>query len=112
MTDNNERTAGRENGNQDNRMNFTDGMTVAATREQVSCDLSGEAVILNFQDGTYYGLNAVGAAIWDLIQVPRKVEEIRGWLLEEYAVDPPQCERDLQAFLIDLSRRKLISISN
>ena len=106
-----ESTAGHVEEKRNTGKDFTDDMIVSATREQVSCDLAEEAVILNFQDGIYYGLNAVGAAIWELIQVPRKVEEIRDWLLEEYAVDLPQCERDMQTFLHDLYDRKLISIS-
>lgn len=34
---------------------------VAVTPEQVSSELSGEAVILSLKDGVYYGLNEVGA---------------------------------------------------
>ena len=41
---------------------------VKAAKEQVSCDLAGEAVILNLKSGQYFGLNEVGTRIWNLIQ--------------------------------------------
>ena len=51
---------------------------------QVSSDLGGEVAILDLKGGTYYGLDAVGARIWSLIQEPKKVEEIRDILVSEY----------------------------
>ena len=41
---------------------------VAVSKEQVSCHLAAEAVILNTQDGVYYSLNPCGALIWNLMQ--------------------------------------------
>ena len=49
---------------------------VSAFPEQVSCDLLGEAVILDLRKGIYYGLNEVGAQVWALIQQPRTISEI------------------------------------
>ena len=89
---------------------FADETTVVAVKHQVSCDLSGEAVILSFKDGTYYGLNAVGARIWNLVEKPRTIKEIRDTLLQEFDVEPAQCESDLQAFLREMAGRNLIEI--
>jgi len=84
---------------------------VVATREgNVSCDLSGEVVILNLQEGMYYGLNSVGANIWKLIRTPRTVAEIRQYLLEEYDVEPEQCDRELRTLLGELVSKRLIEI--
>ena len=55
---------------------------VIASSEQVSCDLDGEAVILNLKDDVYYGLNPVGARIWNLIQEPKTVGKIKDVLLK------------------------------
>ena len=89
---------------------FSLTITVAAGRHQVSCDLAGEAVILQLQDGVYYGLNPVGARVWQLLQEPRMVGDIRASLLNEYEVEPSQCDRDLSALLSELSSRKLIEV--
>ncbi|HEY9632632.1 MAG TPA: PqqD family peptide modification chaperone [Coleofasciculaceae cyanobacterium] len=83
---------------------------VEAVKDQVSADLAGEAAILNLKSGVYYGLNEVGARIWQLMQEPRTVTTIRDTLLEEYEVEPDSCERDLLALLRDLAIAGLIEV--
>jgi hypothetical protein len=40
---------------------------IVASQDQVSCDLAGDAAILDIKSGIYYGLTAVGAWIWNLM---------------------------------------------
>ena len=63
---------------------------VSVSREQVSSELAGEVVIMNLRRGVYHGLEATGARVWQLIQEPRKVSEIRDALLAEYDVEARQ----------------------
>ena len=84
--------------------------TVVAAKDQVSCDLAGEAAILNLQAGVYYGLDAVGARVWHLLQEPRTVQDIRETLLMEYEVEADRCERDLLALLQELVAAGLIEV--
>jgi len=86
--------------------------TIVAAGGQISADLSGEVVILNLDSGVYYGLDLVGARIWDLIQAPKTVMEIRAVLLEEYEVEPERCERDLLVLLQSLATEGLIEVKN
>ena len=81
-----------------------------AAKDQVSSDLGGEVAILDLKAGVYYGLDAVGARIWSLIQEPRTVNEIRNILLEEYEVEPERCERDLLVLLQRLADEGLIEV--
>jgi len=90
--------------------NLSNASRVVATKDQVSCDLSGEVAILNLKSGVYYGLDAVGARIWQLIQEPRTVASIRTVLLSEYEVDPDRCERDLLLLLHALADAGLLEI--
>ncbi len=89
---------------------LTPQSVVAAARDQVSCDLAGEAAILNLKNGVYYGLDPVGARIWNLLQESRRVREIRDALLAEYEVSPERCERDLLALLEKLLGEGLIEV--
>jgi coenzyme PQQ synthesis protein D (PqqD) len=84
--------------------------TIVAAKEQVSCDLSGQAAILNLESGLYYGLEGVGARIWDLIQEPRTVRQLRDLLTKEYDVEPERCERDLLSLLARLATVGLVEI--
>src|SRR3989441_12784257 len=86
---------------------------IVVAKEIVSCDLAGEAAILNLQNGVYYGLDPVGARIWNLIQESSKtVTEIRDTLLEEYEVEPERCEGDLLALLQKLADAELIEVKD
>lgn len=83
---------------------------VVATGEQISADLGDEAVILGVKTGSYYGLDQVGLFVWNLLQTPRTVSDLRDAILEEYEVEPEECEQDLLAFLDDLAGKSLIHI--
>ncbi len=85
---------------------------VAAVPEQLSADLAGDVVILQLQSGMYYGLDEVGAQVWQLIQTPQRVSDVRDTLLAEYDVDPQQCEHELLALLRELADQKLIEIKH
>jgi len=85
---------------------------ISATKNQVSSELAGEAVILDFKSGTYFGLNEVGASVWALLQKPSTVSEVRDSLLAEYDVEAEQCDRELMALLEDLATAGLIEVSN
>jgi len=83
---------------------------VLATSEQVSCPLGEESAILNLKNSVYYGVNAVGARVWKLLQHPRSVEELRDALVDEYEVDAKRCERDLIALLEKMRSEGLIEV--
>lgn len=84
--------------------------TVVAVPEHLSCDLAGEAAILNTESSVYYGLNTVGARIWQLIQAPINVQQVRDALVNEYDVEPHRCESDLLVLLEALYREGLIRV--
>jgi hypothetical protein len=91
---------------------LSENSSVVAAKGQVSADLSGEVVILNLESGMYYGLDAVGARIWDLVQTPRTVHDIRNILLDEYEVEAKRCEQDLLALLQSLIGEGLVEVKN
>lgn len=89
---------------------ITSASVVAAARDQVSARVEGEFVILNLADEVYYGLDGVGARVWELISEPRAVSEVAAAIAAEYEVDPETAERDLLALLEELAGRKLVAV--
>ncbi len=85
----------------------TNSVVVAAS-EQLSSDLGDETVILNLADSTYYGLDAVGARVWSLVQEPKAVREIVATIVDEYEVEPDRCEQDVLALLDRLISHRLV----
>jgi coenzyme PQQ synthesis protein D (PqqD) len=91
---------------------ITPSTTVMASTDQVSCDLAGEAAILNLKNSVYYGLDTVGARIWTLVQEPITVGAVRDAMVREYDVEPERCERDLIDLLQKLAAEGLIAINS
>jgi len=89
---------------------FSDQALITAVAGQVSTELDGEAAILHLESGIYFGLNEVGARVWQLVQQPRTVAEVRAAVLAEYEVTPEQWAGDLQTLLADLLAHKLIEV--
>jgi Coenzyme PQQ synthesis protein D (PqqD) len=88
-----------------------DSIITAAT-EQISCDLSGEAAILDLRSGVYYGLNQTGAFLWNQLKEPVSVRTVRDAMVDEFAVDAVHCERDLIRILTELVDRGLVEVKN
>jgi hypothetical protein len=86
--------------------------TICATKDQVSCDLDGEAVILHKSTGTYFGLNEVGCRVWTILQKPCTYDDIVSKVLEEFEVDPAQLEPDLDKLLLKMLDARLIQVSD
>lgn len=85
---------------------------IAVTKEQVSCELGGEAVILQTGDGVYYGLNDVGNFAWQLIQKsPKTFGEIVQAVTAEFDVKPDVCEEDLARLFKEMATAKLLTIT-
>jgi hypothetical protein len=86
--------------------------TIVAIKDQLSADLKGEAVILNCNNGVYYGLNEVGNTVWAFVQQPRRVAEITAKIVDEFEVAQADCERDVYALLDQLAEAGLIDVRN
>lgn len=86
--------------------------TVVRSPDQVSTDLGKEVVILSLASEEYCSLKDVGARIWEIIEEPRTVKEILDAILNDYAVEPERCERDLLALLQELAHEGLIEVKD
>lgn len=91
---------------------LSDTSRIVVSKDQVSCDLAGEAAIVNLKNGVYYGLDPVGARIWNLIREPVTFAHIRDSLVEDYDVEPVRAEADIREFLTRLAEQGLVEISS
>lgn len=82
----------------------------AAIKEYLYSDLRGDAVILSLKNGKYYGVNTVGACIWEAIQEPRTFREIQSIVLKEYDVDEATCDKEVISFLQKMAKEELVQI--
>ena len=59
---------------------------------------AGEAIMMSIISGRYYGVDAVGARIWDLLERLKTVGELCSQILVEFEVDEQTCHRDVMKF--------------
>jgi hypothetical protein len=83
---------------------------VKQSTEQVSCNLDGEIAMLNLKSTLYFGLDEVGACIWEALDEPRKVGELCNRVLERFDVGEEQCQADVIEFISKLNEAGLVEL--
>jgi hypothetical protein len=91
-------------------MEITIESRVARSPDQVWAALGDELVMFNFEAGQYFGLNAIGAAVWERLQEPRRVADICADLQRAFAVSPERCASSVLTFLRSLEQRGLVVV--
>ncbi len=89
-------------------IDFAKRITVAG--DVLVRELDGEAVLLNLDNETYYGLDDVGTMFWTVLSDSSSINEAYQRLLKEFDVEAKQLKSDLQAFLEDLLAQGLIRV--
>jgi hypothetical protein len=72
--------------------------------------LADETVLMDTVSGDYMGLNPVGTVIWELLQQPHTISSMVSALLSRYEVTEAQCQQELESFLQELDKRKMLTI--
>lgn len=75
----------------------------------LSRELGGETVLLNLESGVYYGLDAIGTRVWNLLTThERSLADVCSVLAEEYDVARETLHDDLTALVRDLCEKQLL----
>ena len=67
-----------------------------------------ELVLLGPETGTYLGLDAVAADIWDKLAAPMDLKALAAALAEDYDASPERIEKDIAPFIAELLEDGLI----
>jgi len=84
-------------------------VNITVSKDVVFRDLSGEAVLLNLATGTYFGLNEVGARMWNLLLEQGTTEKVIEKMQDEYEVDRERISQDLQGLVENLREKGLVT---
>lgn len=84
---------------------------VAIHGDVVSRELEGEAIILNLESGTYFGLDSVGTRIWALLQEDGSLRRTFELLEQEYDVEPERLKADILRLVEELRANDLLSVA-
>lgn len=73
-------------------------------------EVNGEAVLLNLENSTYFGLDEVGTRMWQLLAQHGQVEPAFRVLLQEYDVSEERLEQDLVSLVDELEAHGLLEV--
>lgn len=70
----------------------------------------GSSVVLDLETEKYFGLDSVGAEMWEALTAHPRVKEARNHLLTIYDVDEEKLSSDLAEFIGTLRSRGLVEV--
>jgi PqqD family protein of HPr-rel-A system len=78
------------------------------SHDAVESRVGDETVILHLKSGTYFGLDAIGTRIWELLQQGMAASAICDRLQEEFEVEREVLEADARRFLTELEANDIV----
>lgn len=85
--------------------------TITVIPAVVFKELRGEGVLLDLASGIYFGLDETSTRLWQLLTSHGSLRSAFDGMLAEFDVDPDLLQRDLIAFVTELTRRRLVSVN-
>jgi hypothetical protein len=84
--------------------------SVSATSGTLVSELGGEAVILHLDSEQYFGLDEVGARMWQILMASDSVSAAFDQMLEEWDVEPERLRGDLADLIEQLRENGLVEV--
>ena len=91
-------------------MEIQEEQKVTISPEVLFQEVSGEMVLLDLASESYFGLDAIGARIWGLLESGATVGETLDTLMQEYEVERETLEADVGELLDRLLEARLIRV--
>ena len=88
----------------------TPGSVIVASKDQVSTEVKGNAVLLQLKNGKYYNLNGVGSVIWEQLKTPTTIDALVDAVTERFDVERAQCQSDIERLVSELSDAGFVEV--
>jgi len=94
-----------------NKQTINNDTRLVRTSKLPSAELGpNDTVLLDAEQGVYYGLEGPARNIWDCLGNETSFADICLDLAKKYDVEPSQCERDTRVFIQQLLENGLVKI--
>ena len=92
--------------------NITLPKTVKISNNVLFQQINNECVLLDMDSEQYYGLDDIGARMWQILSENSETEKALTQLLTEYDIDEKTLRQDLLNLITELGNVRLISVEN
>lgn len=88
--------------------------TLVQRRSDLSVARLGDETLamMNADRDHYYGMDQVGARIWDILEQKQSVGDLCDTLVREYEVAPDKCLAEVLLFLTEAKKEDLIIVGD
>ncbi|HYD97749.1 MAG TPA: PqqD family protein [Alphaproteobacteria bacterium] len=76
----------------------------------LATEVGGEMVMMDVEQGVYFGLDAIGTDIWKRLETPVSVQALAAALAQDYDAPVETIERDVLALLASMAERGLVEV--
>ena len=83
---------------------------VVPSKNVLTQEVSGEMVLMDLSSEQYFGLDAVGTRVWNLLGQGTAPADLLSILLREYEVEQQQLESDIEELLGQLLEAGLVRV--
>lgn len=87
-------------------------VTNMTTLTQFSPEIPNHLILFDAAERRYYTLDTLAGLVWNLVQHPMTLREIRDAVLEKFDVEPEAAERDVLNVLREMETNGLIETAN
>ena len=94
----------------DARINVSLRHRVLPSNDVLAQPVGGESILLDLASEQYFGLDAVGTRIWELLASSGSVDQVYATLCDEFAESPSRIESDLLVLLQKMADAGLLTI--
>lgn len=81
---------------------------VVRSSEIMTSPMDKELVMMSVDRGMYYGLDPIGADIWERLAQPVRVADLCAQLVLDYEVEPAVCAADVLAVLNEMATEDMV----
>ena len=87
--------------------------TLKRNPELLAVDMDGETVMMDMDSGNYFGVNAVGSHIWEVLEMDNTAKAIIESVQSHFEMaEADNVQDDVLTFLSDMQEQKLIEVTN
>jgi len=83
---------------------------VCRIQDVLDTEIDDQTVMMDIEQGSYFGLNETATRIWAMLAEPTVIGELCNRLTEQFDVPREQCEQQVVAFLGSLLDRGLLQV--
>jgi len=88
------------------------GAIVTRIEGLMSAAVDDELVVLSLRSDSYLAIDRIGRRIWELLESPRRFDDLVVLLAEEFRADPAVVATDVSAFLDELEAEGMVNATS